>query len=61
MSWVLLLVLMSSSQGSMTTLEFSDYKSCMNAGEKMKELVSEKTPVFSHHIKYSCISVSGLR
>lgn len=45
----------------MTTLEFSDYKLCIEAGEKMKELVGESTPAFNHHIKYSYVAVSGVK
>ncbi len=61
MGWLLLVTLMSPNQGSMTTETFTDYKSCMKAGAKVKEAVNKSTPLFNHYIKYKCIQVSGLK
>lgn len=61
MGWILLVALMSNSQGSMTTIEFSDYKSCMKAGEMIKTSINRQTPLFNSAIKYQCIKVGGLK
>ena len=61
MTWVLLLTLMSNNQGSMTTVEFSDYKSCMKAGELITSAVNKDTPLFKKTINYHCIAVSGVK
>ena len=61
MTWILLLTLMHHNQGSMTTVEFSDYRSCMKAGELMKNAVNKDTPLFKKEINYHCIAVSGVK
>ena len=61
MAWILLLTIMTGSQSSMTTVEFSDHKSCMKAGEEMKELLDESSKVFKRYVDYHCIAVNGLK
>lgn len=60
MKWILLVTLMSHNQGSMTTIVFSDYKSCMKAGHEIREQINSKTPLFKSTISYKCIKSSGL-
>lgn len=61
MAWILLLTVMTSNQGSMTTIVFSDRTSCVQAGEKLKEEVNRHTPVFNNFIRYKCVKVSGVK
>lgn len=61
MTWILLLAIMSGGQSSMTTIEFSDQKSCYIAGKQLKDKVNRMTPLFSGHIKYSCIQLTGVK
>jgi len=61
MSWILLLTIMTNNQGSMTTIEFADKKSCAIAGEKLKEAANRHTPIFKNYIRYQCIMVSGVK
>ncbi len=61
MGWVLLLTIFSQGQSSMTSLVFSDYKSCMDAGYKLKEAANKRSDLFKHTINYDCINVIGLK
>lgn len=61
MGWILLLTIFSQGQSSMTSVVFSDYKSCMDAGYKLKEAANKHSPLFKHTINYECISVTGLK
>lgn len=61
MGWILLLTIMSHNQGSMTTIQFADQKSCLIAGERLKEAANKDTPLFKSTIRYHCVMVGGLK
>ncbi len=60
MKWLLIVTLMSHNQGSMTSQVFTDYKSCVKAGEIIKEAINKDTPLFKSAIQYHCLAVSGV-